>query len=189
MQKRSFVLSILYGVCCVIMAQSLTMSNGLFWCRYSCELQVPTMVKWCVTRASLGNAQREPAWKFRADVPFPYGRATHATYTNTGYDRGHMAPAADFAASRSMMRQTFVMSNVCPQAPALNRGPWKMTEVRERSLARVNDSCHVLALPLFLKADTTWIGSKLVAVPDAFVKIIYNINPDTLYNVYFLWNK
>lgn len=189
MKRRSFFILILHGVCSTIMAQTLTMSNPVFWVKYDCRLQIPTEVRWTVKSSNLGTSQREPSWKFRSDVPAPFGRASHKSYNGSGYDRGHMAPASDFARPVSLCRETFRMSNICPQVPALNRGAWKKTEERERAIARTNDSCRVLAIPLILKEDTTWIGRNLIAVPDGFLKMIYNINPDTIYNVYFLWNK
>lgn len=189
MKKRSSVLVILYGVCASIMAQTLTMSNGVYWCQFNTVLQIPTQVRWTVHKTNLGTSKREPSWRFMNDVPAPYGRATHDSYSNSGYDRGHMAPAADFASSITKCRGTFQISNICPQTPSLNRGVWKKTENRERDLAISLDSVQVLALPLILKQDTTWIGDGAVAVPDAFIKVIYNINPDTLFNIYFLWNK
>ena len=189
MQKRSLVFILFHGVCAAICAQTLTMSTPVYWCQYNYRLQIPSEVRWTVSRINLGSSQREPSWKFISDVPSPYGRANHKSYLHSGYDRGHMAPASDFARPKSLCRHTFRMSNICPQTPALNRGTWKKTEERERQIAWANDSCHVLALPLFLKADTCWIGGNMVAIPDAFIKVIYNINPDTLYNIYFLWNK
>lgn len=189
MTKRSSTLMILYGVCASIMAQTLTMSNGVYWCQFNTVLQIPTQVRWIVNKANLGSSKRDPSWRFMNDVPAPYGRATHDSYSRSGYDRGHMAPAADYARPIYLCRETFRISNICPQTPALNRGLWKKTEIQERSLAISNNSVRVLAIPLILKADTTWIGGKVVAVPDAFIKVIYDINPDTLYNIYFLWNK
>ena len=189
MIKRSSTLMILYGVCATIMAQTLTMSNGVYWCQFNTVLQIPTQVRWIVSRTNLGTSKRDPSWRFVNDVPAPYGRATHDSYTHSGYDRGHMAPASDFARPISRCRETFRISNICPQTPALNRGLWKKTEIQERSLAISNNYVRVLAIPLILKTDTTWIGNNVVAVPDAFIKVIYDINPDTLYNVYFLWNK
>lgn len=189
MIKRSSTLMILYGVCATIMAQTLTMSNGVYWCQFNAVLQIPTQVRWIVKKTNLGASKRDPSWRFVNDVPAPFGRATHDSYSQSGYDRGHMAPAADFARPISQCRETFRISNICPQTPALNRGLWKKTEILERSLAISNNFVRVLAIPLILKADTTWIGNNVVAVPDAFIKVIYDINPDTLYNVYFLWNK
>lgn len=189
MKKRSSILFILYGVCASIMAQTLTMSNGVYWCQFNTTLQIPTQVRWMVHKSNLGTSKRDPSWRFMNDVPAPYGRATHDSYSNSGYDRGHMAPAADFSRSVTQCRGTFRISNICPQTPSLNRGAWKKTEIQERNLAISNNWVRVLAIPLILKADTSWIGANMVAVPDAFIKVIYDINPDTLYNIYFLWNK
>ena len=52
-------------------------------------------------------------------------RTTSKDYTNTGYDRGHLAPAADFSFSDIAMSESFYMSNISPQHPSFNRGIWK----------------------------------------------------------------
>jgi len=51
-------------------------------------------------------------------------------YSKTGYDRGHMAPNRAIATCYGELaqKQTFLLSNICPQSPGLNRGPWRKIE-------------------------------------------------------------
>ena len=56
-------------------------------------------------------------------------------YSNSGYDRGHMAPAADMRWSAQAMRESFYMTNICPQNHNLNAGDWKALEERVRDMA------------------------------------------------------
>ena len=66
---------------------------------------------------------------FKEDDILPkHLRATLADYRGNGFDRGHMAPAADHRSSQEAMADTFYLSNMCPQCPQLNRGYWAMLE-------------------------------------------------------------
>ena len=142
-----------------------------------------------VQRSNIGNAERSTSWKFKSDLPKSVMWASHNDYTGTGYDRGHMCPAQDRSHSSSMMRQTFYMTNICPQLHSINAGSWKATENYERQLAARLGKCRVIAMPLMLERDTVRIGTSGVAVPHAFLKIIYDVQPDTLYSIFFIWNK
>jgi endonuclease G len=71
-------------------------------------------------------------------------------YTNSGFDRGHLAPAGDMKWSETAMDESFLMSNISPQKPAFNRGIWKKLEEKIRSWAIENDSIIVVT-GLFLK--------------------------------------
>lgn len=57
-------------------------------------------------------------------------------YSHSDYDRGHMAPAADMKWSEQAMRESFYMSNICPQNQNLNRGDWNDLEELARDWAR-----------------------------------------------------
>ena len=69
---------------------------------------------------------------FRADKRIS-DSPTPADYTNSGYDRGHMVPAAN-ADEPKEMSDTFLMTNMTPQLPSVNRVAWKNLEERVRSL-------------------------------------------------------
>lgn len=93
-------------------------------------------------------------------------------YTNSGYDRGHMCPAADNKLNMEMMEDCFVMANICPQDHALNNGAWKTLEKKECLWAQ-RDSCIVIvAGPIYTGSDRQRIGDEGVRVPSAFFKVM-----------------
>ncbi|WP_059062624.1 DNA/RNA non-specific endonuclease [Candidatus Protochlamydia naegleriophila] len=83
-----------------------------------------------------GNANRSHA-NFKEDdnIP-PHLRATLVDYRGCGFDRGHMAPAADHRSSERALCHTFFMTNMCPQCPELNRGYWSKLEKHVRDLTQ-----------------------------------------------------
>ncbi|KAL7433401.1 hypothetical protein ACHAXH_005941, partial [Discostella pseudostelligera] len=66
----------------------------------------------------------------------PYHRSRNQYYRNSGYDRGHLAPAADFACNDKEMNDTFVLTNASPQLPRFNRSIWLKLEEFVRKVAR-----------------------------------------------------
>ena len=170
-------------------SQKVTIKNGQFYSVYDLNIQCPLQVGYTVTPSDLGMAHREPSWKFIQDVSNPLATGTHLDFVGSGFDRGHLCPAADRSASLQGMKATFVMSNIAPQVPRLNRGAWKMTENFCRSAALLYDSVGVLALPVFLDRDTTFIGSHRLAVPHAFIKVAWLPKNDSIIGLWWFWNK
>lgn len=103
---------------------------------------------------------------FRADKRIANG-PTPEDYTNSGYDRGHMTPAAD-SNSDKQMSETFLMTNMTPQLPSVNRVAWRMLEDRVRSVPFV----HVITGAVY-KYPAKTIGKNKVPVPIALYKIAY----------------
>ena len=140
--------------------------------------RVPAWVTYQLSSENLaGEAQRSD--DFRPDPRLPAGqRAELPDYVGSGYDRGHMAPAAAFKRSEDAMTATFVLSNMAPQTPSLNRQIWRMLEQDVRELAIVVGSIWVFTGSLFLDDDgvptapATFIGENQVAVPTHFYKLI-----------------
>lgn len=99
-------------------------------------------------------------------------------YRNSGYDRGHMAPAAAFKRSSIAMSETFLLSNMVPQRPNLNRRIWARLESDVRDLAEAHGSIWVFTGSLFLDSHgnpvqpVQFIGVNQVAVPTHFYKVI-----------------
>lgn len=60
----------------------------------------------------------------------------HFDYVGSGFDRGHLVPAADRSETKKRLQSTFLFPNVLPQTPALNRGSWKKYEGKTRTLAK-----------------------------------------------------
>lgn len=147
---------------------------------YSPSLRVPISADWVCAAQYLGRSSREPSWRFIEDTRCPLPRATPNDYTHSGYDRGHLVPAADRSASISSMKSTFIMSNVCPQVPSLNRGQWKRLEDACRSYARNGHPLSVHVDAVWWQADTQRIGKNGVAVPHGFVKTVRLLMADSI---------
>lgn len=99
------------------------------------------------------------------------GCPTNNDYRNSGYDRGHLCPAADQKWSDQAMIDCFVMANMCPQDHSLNSGAWNTLENRERDWARRDSAIVIVAGPVYSNEDTKTIGDG-VLVPGAFFKVI-----------------
>jgi len=99
-------------------------------------------------------------------------QVSHDDYTNSGYDRGHMAPnaAIDYCYGQDAQRETFLMSNICPQTPTLNRGVWASLEEDVRNWADAYEEVWVCTGPIF--DDTHELLASGVEIPDRFYKIV-----------------
>ena len=136
------------------------------------------------------ESHKDPLWVayrlFRVDNPVAPERPTRFTvddrteakvrpqdYTRTGYDRGHMAPNYGIATRYGEQAQveTFLMSNIVPQKPALNRYVWKELEMKvAKDYANRLEEVWVICGPVF-DGDIEKLASG-VEIPDAFYKII-----------------
>lgn len=115
---------------------------------------------------------------FRADPLVPSGSATPEDYKHSGYDKGHMAPAADMGWSEITMSESFYMSNMSPQDPMCNRKVWADIENSTREFAKREGSTFIITGPIFSTNEVKkTIGTQnKVTVPDAYYKIIYAEN-------------
>ena len=125
--------------------------------------------------ALIKEAQRTN--RFRRDPEIPTGSATTADYRRSGYDRGHLAPAADMAFSVQTMADSFFMSNMSPQKPAFNRGIWKRLEEQVRQIAIREKAIYVVTGPILPKKKTVTIGANQVTVPTHYYKVIFDLTP------------
>lgn len=138
---------------------------------------IPAWVGYLLTPLDLeGNTERTD--DFRADEELPKGhRAELPDYAGSGYDRGHLAPAADFVRNRSAMSSTFVLSNMAPQTSSLNRGKWAQLEKVVRNKTLDSAATWIFSGNLFLNsaqkptAPSEWIGPNNVAVPSDCFKV------------------
>lgn len=100
------------------------------------------------------------------------GCPTTDDYKRSGFDRGHMCPAADQKWSQTAMEDCFVLANICPQDHSLNSGAWKTLEDKERQWARRDSRIVIVAGPIYENSDTQRIGEAGVRVPSAFFKVM-----------------
>lgn len=110
---------------------------------------------------------------FEADQSLPRGeRAELAHYRRSGYDMGHLAPNADLSWDVQVQRESFLLSNMAPQLPGLNRGLWRELESIIRIWAYTHGPVTIYTGSIY---DHT--GPKLmnaVVIPQAFYKIVIN---------------
>jgi len=110
--------------------------------------------------------------KFIEDPKVSTGSAKLSDFKGSGFDRGHLVPAADMAYSSNGMRETFYLSNISPQDPSFNRGIWKKLEIQVREWGS-KFKIYVVAGGIFNKKINEPIGNSGVTVPGEFFKIIY----------------
>jgi endonuclease G len=111
---------------------SVLVKSDIFTVMYSEILEQPLWVKYEV-KCPNGTASR-------AGMDFYTNDTIHTSdgedYANNIYDKGHMAPAADFNCDKNTLYKTFSYLNCVLQNQYLNRGVWRLLEVRERELAK-----------------------------------------------------
>ncbi len=114
---------------------------------YNDTTGTPNWVSWRVTASDLGDAPRQPSFDSDFQLPATFYRVAHHDYSGAGFDRGHVCPHSDRGANTQMSFATFVMSNVVPQAPNLNRKAWAQLEVYSRGLVRRGAALYTVAGP------------------------------------------
>lgn len=116
--------------------------------------------------------------RFAVDPLVATGTASDQDYEGSGYDRGHLAPAADMGYSATTMRESFYYSNMSPQKPSFNRGIWKKLEELVRSWAIENDTVYVVTGPVLVDWLQT-IGPDKVSIPNYYYKVVLDYSePD-----------
>jgi endonuclease G len=113
---------------------------------FSKSLHYPILVEWGTTRGELEC--KTPAKRTDKFLPDPQVRKESdidEDYVKSGFDRGHISPAADARCNDVHMAESFYFTNMAPQYPGLNRGQWKNLEEWTRVLAVENDSVFVQA--------------------------------------------
>ena len=131
--------------------------------------RTPNWVAWELLRSETSGASSRSN-KFWTDAEIENCPST-ADYTRSGYDRGHLCPAADQKWSDQAMVDCFVMANMTPQARALNSGAWATLETKERAWAQRDSALVIVAGPVYSDQDREMIGSG-VRVPGAFFKVL-----------------
>ena len=127
---------------------------------------------------------------FKSDPSVSTKSATPSDYLKSGYDKGHLAPAADFSYSEELMNESFYMSNMSPQTPELNRGPWKFLEEYFRTIGKDYDKVYIITGPVLNSDNLSYvyeeIGKNNVKIPYLFYKCGLFIKDDAYYTLSFL---
>ena len=116
------------------------------------------------------NGTIERAGEFMQDTGVK-GCPLPQDYAGSGMDRGHLVPAADLKWSGTAMRQSFLLTNICPMHKALNEGGWAKLEEKVREWTARDSALLVFSGPIVSDNDTTLTGGR-VKVPGAYYKVI-----------------
>ncbi len=119
-----------------------------------------------------GNAKR--ANNFQPDPMVKTKTALPNDYTNTGYDRGHLAPAGDFNYDQELKDESFYMSNMSPQLHELNTGIWNNIEQKVRSWSKKRGDLVIVTGPVLKKGLPTIGKSTKIAIPEYYYKLVYD---------------
>lgn len=131
---------------------------------------VPNYVAWELLRSELEGSSSRSSHRFAPDNEV-YGCSSLADYRNSGFDRGHMAPAADMKWSEESMRDCHLLTNIVPQDHSLNSGIWNSLEMKSRNYADRDSAVIIICGPVLSDRITRTIG-RGVAVPERFFKVI-----------------
>ena len=112
---------------------------------YSSSRGIPIWVSWHLQSSDLGGVPRQD--DFRPDnLPSSYYAVSSFSYNGSGFDRGHNVPSADRTSSVAANSSTFLMTNIIPQAPTFNQGPWEGLEdyIRNTLVSSANEAFIVM---------------------------------------------
>lgn len=159
-----------------------------FTLSYNYDWKIPNWVAYELTDIEVkGEVPRYD--KFKPDPMVPQNVSAHTNdYKHSGYDRGHMAPAADMKWDEQVMRESFYLSNICPQNPNLNGGVWKDLEEQVRELASQKGKIFVICGPIVNDTSKT-IGENKVVVPQAFFKVLLQEENNELHTIGFVYEN
>ena len=145
---------------------SIYIKTNMFEIVYSEKLQQPKFIRYTV-QCPNGSTPRIGMDFYTCDSILT---SDDKDYFNNPYDKGHLAPAADFNCTKDLLFKTFTYLNCSLQQENLNRTTWRLLEVRERELAKTNKSVVVEIRCVFTsKSIVLPTGA---TIPDGYYKTI-----------------
>jgi endonuclease G len=145
---------------------SIYIKTDMFEIVYSEKLQQPKFIRYAV-QCPNGSAPRTGMDFYTCDSILT---SDDKDYFNNSYDKGHMAPAADFNCTKDLLFKTFTYLNCSLQQENLNRTTWRLLEVRERELAKTGKNVVVEIRCIFSKKSIVLPTG--ATVPDGYIKTI-----------------
>ena len=133
---------------------------------YSNTYRQALWVSYTLTAEHLQIQQIRRRDRFKTDPEVKRNPVRPRDYAGSGYDKGHLAPAADMTYSVQSMNSSFLMSNISPQHPGCNRGIWKRLEHQVRQWAVKEGKILVVTGPVFSAAPAV-AGKSAIPVPSA----------------------
>lgn len=143
---------------------------------YSYRYRQAIWVAYILTAGNLQKKQKKRRNSFRKDPAIVFSPVRPKDYRKTGYDKGHLAPAADMTYSAESMKNSFFMTNISPQNPGCNRGIWKRVEREIRKWAVREKHLYIITGPVFQNTEKK-LGNTSIPIPAAFYKVVLDMTP------------
>lgn len=116
-----------------ILSTNYLKDNIYYKLSYNSTTATPNWVAWHLQSEDLGSTSRQDDFRSDNTLPTAWYRVSSTSYSGSGFDRGHNCPSADRTGSVAANSSTFFMTNMIPQSPTLNQGPWAGLEDFTRS--------------------------------------------------------
>lgn len=144
---------------------------------YNSDWHLPNWVAYQLTAEEVAGEEARSN-KFLPDPLVDGDPVLTSDYTHSGFDRGHMAPAADMKWSPQAMRESFYMTNICPQNHSNNAGDWKDLEELVRDLATIYGNIYLACGPVVSDTSNTIGTIRRIVVPESFYKVLLRQKAD-----------
>ena len=135
---KNTILLLLMLIVTLVFSQDTIIDNGVYKVTYNLKYRVPTKVEYHLYRGG-GECSRDKM-NFKS-YPFT---SNSKEYSKSGYDKGHLVNAEDFAYDCEKMKKTFEFYNVIPQTHHLNAGIFKHYETATRDLSQTDSVSIIL---------------------------------------------
>jgi len=156
---------------------------------YNAEARIPLWVAYELTdEETRGDLDRDE-YTFQMDPSYKRTQAMREDYYPNTWSRGHMAPAADFEWDSEAMKETFYLTNICPQDRELNKNDWNYLEKQVRAWAREFGKVWVVTGPYIGTNRYGTIGERDVVVPDSFFKAVLAYKNGKYHSIAFMMDN
>lgn len=172
--------------CYVFVADEQIMVKRGFAVSFNSNTKLPNWVAYELLADETDGPWTRKGLRFVPDPDCLGEQADNEDFRNSGYSRGHLAPAGDMKWDSLAMLESFYYTNCMPQETKFNNGKWNQLEEKARRLAKQYGSVFIVCGPAFLSTDTLRIGHNGVAVSDACFKALLIPNKDTYSAIAFL---
>jgi len=177
--KKFFTLNLLLFFALISFGQDVViLKHQNYTSHFSKSKKYPVMVQWETTTAMVGcPTPLKRKDNFKPDPQLPNETNIGADYVKSGYDRGHVMPAADNLCQTPIVQdECFYFSNMIPQTHRLNAGDWKSLETATRNWAMISAKVRVWSGAV---GEQKKIGS--ISVPTQCWKVVEIAGKKTAY--------
>ncbi|KAA1247419.1 DNA/RNA non-specific endonuclease [Aquimarina sp. RZ0] len=154
----------------------IVVSHSHYSLSYSEKHEQPEWVAYELKKEHLSKNEFKRPF-FEIDKKIRSSSADWRNYKNSGYDKGHLCPAADRRFTYKAFEETFLTSNISPQNHKFNAGIWNLLEQKTRYWATIYNNVYVITGGI-LETDLKTIGYEAVSVPEYFYKIILDMSSE-----------